>query len=156
MSALRDALETITAIVSGTVAVSNFPAAQPVSGTVTANLGTVAGVALDATLVPVRNRFNFVTTAKATYTTSGDHTLVSPPAGQSLRATWLYAQAKGALDTGTVLVTFTLGASSYTVELTGSQPFAHTAVWEGTADQALVVNTSSTAAVLVNVDYRSF
>jgi hypothetical protein len=42
--------------VSGTVAVSNFPATQPVSGTVTvngtvtANLGTVDGLALNATL----------------------------------------------------------------------------------------------------------
>jgi hypothetical protein len=69
---------------------------------------------------------------------------------------WIYIQAKAALDTGVVLVSVTLGSNSYTIELTGSQPFAHSAVWEGAADQALVVNTSSTAAVIVNVDYRTF
>jgi len=36
--------------VSGTVAVSNFPATQPISGTVTSNIGTTGGLALDATL----------------------------------------------------------------------------------------------------------
>lgn len=34
----------------GSVSVSNFPATQPVSGTVTANIGTTNGLALDATL----------------------------------------------------------------------------------------------------------
>lgn len=97
-----------------------------------------------------------VLTAKATYTTSGDHTLITPPAGQSLRVVWLYAQAKGALDTGVVLVSFTLGSNSYEFELTGSQPFMHGAVWEGAIDAPLIVATSSTAAVLINVDYRSF
>lgn len=36
--------------VSGAVSVSNFPATQPVSGSVTANVGTTNGLALDATL----------------------------------------------------------------------------------------------------------
>lgn len=36
--------------VDGTVSVSNFPATQPVSGTVTANLGTIDGAATEATL----------------------------------------------------------------------------------------------------------
>jgi hypothetical protein len=36
--------------VNGTLAISNFPATQPVSGTVTANIGTTNGLALDATL----------------------------------------------------------------------------------------------------------
>ena len=39
-----------TVPVSGSVSVSNFPATQPVSGTVTANVGTTGGLALDATL----------------------------------------------------------------------------------------------------------
>lgn len=104
----------------------------------------------------IANRFGAVSTAKATYTTSGNHTLITPAAGNALRVVWMYAQAKGALDTGVVGVTFTLGTKSYEIELTGSQPFAHGAVWEGAADQTLVVNTTSTAAVLVNVDYREF
>ncbi|MEO7443583.1 MAG: hypothetical protein ABIW46_08635 [Acidimicrobiales bacterium] len=104
----------------------------------------------------LRSDKGVVTTAKATYTTAGDHTLVTPPAGQRLRVVWIFAQAKGALDTGVVLVTVTLGANSYDFELTGSQPFAHGAVWEAAADVLLVVTTSSTAAVIVNVDYRTF
>lgn len=101
-------------------------------------------------------KFDAVLTAKATYTTSGDHTLITPPGGQSLRVLWFYAQAKGLLDVGTVLVTFTLGTKSYEFELTGSQIFAHAVVWDGAANQTLVVNTSNTAAILINVDYRSF
>lgn len=38
------------AAVNGTVSVSNFPSTQPVSGTVTSNIGTTNGLALDATL----------------------------------------------------------------------------------------------------------
>jgi len=192
------ALENITAAVTGTVAVSNLPATQPVSATAlplpagaatqttlagvlaaltnvpvtgpvtdtqlraaalavtAAALPLPAGAATEATVVPVRNRFDAVLTAKATYTTSGPHTLITPAAGQAVRVLWLYAQAKAALDTGTVLVTFTLGTHSYDFELTGSQPFAHTAVWDGAAGETLVVTTSSTAAVLVNVDHRAF
>lgn len=37
-------------VISGSVSVSNFPATQPVSGTVTANLGTIAGVSTETTL----------------------------------------------------------------------------------------------------------
>lgn len=150
-------------------------AVVPVSGPVTdaqlraASVGvTVAnptanpetGLAKDTNLLSLlaefRNKYDVVQTATDTYVTSGDHDLIIPAAGQAIRSVWLYAQAKGALDTGTVLVTFTLGPNSYTFELTGSQPFAHGAVWEGAADQKLVVNTSSTAAVIVNADYRSF
>jgi epidermal growth factor receptor substrate 15 len=42
----------VAATIQGTptVSVSNFPATQPVSGTVTANIGTTNGLALDATL----------------------------------------------------------------------------------------------------------
>lgn len=40
----------VVAVASGTVSVSNFPATQPVSGAVTANVGTTNGLALDATL----------------------------------------------------------------------------------------------------------
>src|SRR5665213_292770 len=65
--------------VSGTVAVSNFPAIQPVSGTVTvngtvtANLGTVDGLALDATLTngtQVTSISNFPATVAVTQSTS--------------------------------------------------------------------------------------
>ena len=121
-----------------------------------ASLPLPAGAAADATLSPVRNRFDAVLTAKATYMTSGPHTLITPASGQALRVVWLYAQAKGVLNTGTVLVTFTLGSKSYEFELTGSQPFAHGAVWDGAANDALIVTTSSDAAVLINSDYRSF
>lgn len=102
-------------------------------------------------------RFEAVQTAKATYTSSGNHTLVAAPTSPSaLRVVWLYAQAKGVLDTGTVIVSFTLGTKSYEFELTGSQPFAHSAVWDGAVGDELVVNTSSTAAVMVNTDYRVY
>lgn len=37
-------------VVSGSVSVSNFPATQPVSGTVTANIGTTNGLALDTSV----------------------------------------------------------------------------------------------------------
>lgn len=118
--------------------------------------GRASETSLAALLAEFRNKYDVVSTAKATYTTSGNHTLITPPAGQSIRSVWFYAQAKGALDTGVVVVSFTLGPNSYEFELTGSQPFAHGAVWEGAADAVLVVNTSSTAAVMVNVDYRLF
>lgn len=192
--ALLEALETVSAIVSGTVVVSNLPATQPVSGPLTDTQlraapvpvsfpadesgltdtelratpvpvsGTVAlsnptetGLAKDATVLPVLKRFDSVLTAKATYTTSGDHTLIAAPASPlALRPVWFYAQAKGVLDTGTVVVSFTLGARSYEFELTGSQPFAHGAVWDGAVGEALVVNTSSVAAVMVNCDYRPY
>lgn len=95
-----------------------------------------------------------VATATATYSTSGPHTLLSPAAGNSLAMTWLYLQAKGALDTGTVEVTVTLGSESYTVELTGSQAFAHSTFWQGAVNESVVVTTSSAAAVIVAVDYR--
>ncbi len=111
-------------------------------------------LALDLT---VSRKFAPVLTAKATYNTSGNHTLIAAPASpNALRVVWIYAQAKGALDTGVVLITVTLGTHSYDFELTGSQPFAHGAVWDGAVGDALVVNTSSTAAVIVNADYRSF
>jgi len=147
------ALENITAAVTGSVAVTNLPATQPISAVA---LPLPTGAATEATVVPVRNRFDPVLTAKATYTTSGPHTLVTPGSGQAVRVLWLYAQAAAALSTGTVLVTLTLGSHSYDLELTGSQPFAHTAVWEGAVNEALIVTTSSTAEVLVNCDYRSF
>jgi hypothetical protein len=146
------ALETIT--------VANFPAVQPVNGTVAVSnmvAATETGLAKDATLSPVRDRFAAVQTAKATYTTPGDHTLIPAPASPlALRPVWLFAQAKGALDTGTVIVSITLGGRSYEFELTGSQPFAHSAVWDGEVGDALIVNTSSAAAVMVNVDYRLY
>lgn len=45
-----------TVSISGTVSVSNFPATQPVSGTVTANIGTTNGLALDATVSSTQPR----------------------------------------------------------------------------------------------------
>lgn len=98
-----------------------------------------------------------ISTVKATYTTSGDHTLLAAPASPlALQPTWFYAQAKGALDTGVVIVAFTMGGRSYEFELTGSQPFSHSATWNGAVGEALVVNTSSTAAVMCNADYRTY
>lgn len=147
--------------VSGALTDTQLRAAPlPVSGTITANLGTIDGAATETSLVSLlaefRNKYDVVSTAKATYTSSGDHTLITPPAGQSLRVVWIFVQAKAVLDTGVVLVSATLGPNSYEFELTGSQPFAHGAVWEGAVDQVLTITTSSTAAVLVNVDYRVY
>lgn len=166
-----------------TISVGNFPATQPVSGPLTdaqlraasvpvagpltdaqlraaAVLVSLPGVASQATLAALlsefQNKYDVVQTAKATYTSSGPHTLITPPAGQALRVTWLFAQAKGTLDTGTVVVGFTLGGSSYEFELTGFQPWMHSAVWEGAVNEPLVVDTSSAAAVMVNCDYRVF
>lgn len=116
--------------------------------------GSATQATLASLLTEFQNKYDVVQTAKATYNTLGNHDLITPSAGTALRVVWLYAQAKGALDTGTVEVTFTLGSNSYGFELTGSQPFAHSAVWEGAVDQKLVVNTSSTAAVMVNADWR--
>jgi hypothetical protein len=125
-----------------------------------ATQATLIDLATQATLADLlaefRNKYDVVLTARDSYETSGDHTLLSIAAPDRLRTTWLYAQAKGVLDTGVVTVIFTLGTNSYEVELTGSQPFAHSAVWEGAAGEDLIVNTSSTAAVIVNVDYRLF
>jgi len=81
------------------VPVSGFPASQAVSA---AALPLPSGAATDATaanlLAGFLARYKAVTTAKATYNTSGNHTLITPPAGQSLRVVWLYAQAKADLD----------------------------------------------------------
>lgn len=167
------ALDGATLAALETISVANWPAVQPVNGTVGLDAAALAaletitvanptanpetGLAKDATVLPVLKRFDSVLTAKATYTTSGDHTLIAAPASPlALRPVWFYAQAKGALDTGTVIVSFTLGARSYEFELTGSQPFAHGAVWDGAVGEALVVNTSSVAAVMVNCDYRTY
>lgn len=49
--------------IDGTVAISNFPATQPVSGTVTANIGTTGGLALDATLTNATQKTKIVDTA---------------------------------------------------------------------------------------------
>lgn len=117
-------------------------------------------MALEATLAALhetmKDRFDPVLTATANYTTAGTYPLVDPPVGQRVRAVWLYAQARGSLGEATVLVTFTLGANSYQVELTGSQPFMHSAVWEGPVDGNLTVTIDVDASVLVNCDYRLF
>lgn len=44
--------------ISGSVSISNFPATQPISGTVTANIGTTNGLALESTLTTLSNKFN--------------------------------------------------------------------------------------------------
>lgn len=126
-------------------AITNFPPSQEV----------VDFAVLDL-LQEFRNRYDVVKTAKAEYTTDGPHTLVAPTVGSALRVVWIFAQARGSLADGVVTVTVSLGGNSYQFELTGSQPFAHSAVWEGATDQDLIVTTSSAAPVLVNIDYREF
>lgn len=49
--------------VSGSVSVSNFPASQTINGTVTANIGTTNGLALDATLTNASQKTKIVDSA---------------------------------------------------------------------------------------------
>jgi hypothetical protein len=47
-----------TVVDSGSITVSNFPGTQPVSGTVTANIGTTGSLALESTLSGLNAKFN--------------------------------------------------------------------------------------------------
>lgn len=51
---IQDGGNSIT--VDGSISVSNFPATQPVSGTVTTNLGTIAGVSTETTLAALNTK----------------------------------------------------------------------------------------------------
>src|SRR6185436_5601098 len=44
--------------ISGNISISNFPSTQNISGTVTANIGTTNGIALDTTLLSLSAKFN--------------------------------------------------------------------------------------------------
>lgn len=81
--------------VTGTVSVSNFPATQAVSGTVTANLGTIAGVATETTLsglnAKVTTSINgiLVDGSAVTQPISGSVSVSNFPAVQPISATAL-------------------------------------------------------------------
>lgn len=109
---------------------------------------------LQSLLTEFRSRYDVVDTASQTVSSPGATTIVAAAPGTSLVAVWFYAQAAGALGTGVVRVRFDLGTNAYEVELTGSQPFAHSAVWEGGDGDDLTVTLSRSAEVLVNIDYR--
>lgn len=120
--------------------------------------GTTTQPVAESTIV---KRFDAVTPKSAVYTSAGDHDFIVPSAStKQIRAVWLFAQAAGALGDGTVEVVFKWeGATEdiYRCELTGSQPFAHSAVLEApSVNKKLIVNTSSTAKVFVNADYREY
>lgn len=128
----------------------------PTSATGGGTVGGATEVTLADLLSEFRNRYDVVQTAKATYLVAGTEILINVNAATRLRPVWFYAQAAASLGQSVVRVTFALGTNSYEVELTGSQPFMHGAVWEGGLGEDLTVTLSAPAEVLVNVDYRTF
>lgn len=76
MVALKVDNSGVTQPISGSVSISNFPATQTISGTVTANVGTTNGLALDATLTGGTQKSITRSGVKGT-TTSADVTSTS-------------------------------------------------------------------------------
>lgn len=146
----------------GHVAVDSMPATadQLVHGTVTANLGTVDGVALDATLSPVRNRFSpsLATGYPAVnpVNTTGDTVVYTPAAGKAIRLKWLYLATLDSNAANVVAkVRFSsqaVGASFYTVPLGKPGGFAHGTVRESVANDTLIVNLSAAQPVYLSFD----
>jgi len=132
------------------------PGGTPTGGLTNTELRAAVVAVADASVVPLKTRFEAKLTARALYSVAGTATLVTTTAAQRARVTWIYAQAKGSVGTAVVLVTVALGTLSYQFELTGSQPFAHGVTWEGALDDDLTVTTDVSLEVLVNVDYTIF
>jgi hypothetical protein len=162
--------------VSGTVAVSNFPATQQVSGTVALDSATLA--ALETTTVSVNN-FPATQTVSATdldirnlssvqdnvrafdstdseylriatsVTATGDTTLVTPAAGKRIRLQWVYAinDPTAVLSTK---ITIKLGTAVQYVAWAISKRQQLT----GAVDAPLIVNLSNLGDVAVTVFYQ--
>lgn len=101
LDAIR-ALLAATLQVAGAVTVSNLPVTQPVSGTVTANLGTIDGAATSAAQLP-NNHNVVVTSAPTTAVTAASLPLPTGAAADAtlpkLVGTWAYyAGASGTVN----------------------------------------------------------
>lgn len=146
------ALENINATVSGTVAVSNLPATQTVSGT----------VALDSSSLAALESINVQNTVSTTDSTDteylriatsvnaiGDTTLVTPAAGKRIRLQWVYAINDPVATTSTK-ITIKLGSSVQYVAWAISKRQQLT----GPVDGPLIVNLTNSGDVAVTVFYQ--
>lgn len=126
------------------------------SGTVTANLGTVDGVALDATLVPVKNRFSPSIGSPATVAASGSTVVYTPASGKSIRLKWI-GLSSPSTNTAVNLVDVVLsGTTIYRWDMGFPGAFAHGTVREGSANGTLSVSCSNAQPLHVNFDVEEF
>lgn len=113
-------------------------------------------ITLEATQLGIKSdldeRFSGGKTAVGvTLTAAGDNTVITPPAGQSVRVVWVSA-IPSSDNAAANLVKFKFGA--------GGTPFyqayalAHWEVFQGAVNVPLIVNCATAEAVSVTVHYR--
>ena len=140
------ALETITAVVSGTVAVSNLPGTQAVSAV---SLPLPSGAATSA--LQSGRYGGGKTPVVATVTASGDTTVHTPAAGKAVRLFWVSA-INDPDEAASPLVKVKLGAT----EVYRAFAVAHWEIFEGVVDAPLVINLSGAASVAVTAHVQEF
>jgi len=151
------ALESITAAVTGTVAVSNLPATQPVSGPLTdtqlrATALPVSADTLTTIAAALDNRFGGGKTAVPfTVTAAGDTTIYTPAAGKAVRLFSVSALADSDQAT-TPLIKVLLGS----VEVTRGHAIGDWEIREGAANGALKLNLSEANSVSGTVYLKEF
>lgn len=131
--------------------ITNFPMLQNVGGTVTiANPTPATDVSDLATEATVGNRYSGGKTAVcATVTASGDTTIHDPAAGKAVRLFWVTA-INDPDEAATPLIKIGFGpATTITTELYRVFAVGHWEVFEGAADERLIVNLSAAASVAV-------
>jgi hypothetical protein len=133
-------------------------AAVPVSGTVVANLGTIDGVATEATLAYSKNKFapGIRTTQGFYFNTIGDNIVLTPAAGMRLRVHWVGMSAsQDNVGENLVIVKFgPAGAARYRWRMGAPGAFSHWEPIEGTTNEKLYVNLSTTDGIDVNVTWE--
>lgn len=102
------------------------------------------------------NKFGASLGSGTVFSTSGNHDVVTPTPGKSIRLRWI-ALATSADNGGEVVVTVKIGTSVlYQWPLGAPGAFAHGSVREGGADEKLIVNLSASYPVFVNYEYEEF
>lgn len=133
---------------------TQIAAEQAIQAAVEGTLSTqeqnpIAGYALDAT---VGNRYSGgKTTVTATVTASGDTTVLSPALGNAIRLYWVSA-INDPDEASSPLIIIKIGST----ELYRVFAVAHWEVFEGVADEDLVVNLSGTGSVAFTAHYEEF
>lgn len=147
-------LDVATLAALETISIANFPATQPISGTVT----VVEPVSIDDNSGSLTTdgtyderysggKLSFATTVAA----AGDTALVTPATGKALRVVWVSA-IPSPDNSSANRVRFKFGAAG--APFYESYAVAHWEVFQGAVDVPLVLNTATAEAVSVTVHYR--